>query len=158
MADWQAIKAEYITTDTSYRKLAAKYGVTYNVIGEKSREEGWRALRDQHRAETMSTILDADKQSKADLARQLSDTAGKLLEKVGAFVERISPERVDTQEFRHISGTLRDIKEVLMIRSEADLREQEARIVNLQRQAEKVDHSENESVTVQLEGVEEYAL
>ena len=31
MADWQAIKAEYITTDTSYRKLAKKYDVTLIV-------------------------------------------------------------------------------------------------------------------------------
>ena len=32
MADWQAIKTEYITTDTSYRKLAQKHGVSYQAI------------------------------------------------------------------------------------------------------------------------------
>ena len=35
MADWQAIKTEYITTDTSYRKLAQKYGVQASVIEQK---------------------------------------------------------------------------------------------------------------------------
>lgn len=157
MADWQAIKAEYITTNTSYRKLAAKYGVTYNVIGEKSREEGWRALRDQHRAETMSNILDADKQARTDLARQLMETTGELLEKVKQVVENVIPERTEAQELKQISGTLRDIKELLMIRSELDLREQEARIENLRRQAVQADASGG-SLTVELEGgLDEYA-
>ena len=32
MADWQAIKTEYITTDTSYRKLSQKYDIGYQAI------------------------------------------------------------------------------------------------------------------------------
>ena len=38
MADWQAIKTEYITTDTSYRKLAEKYGVSRVQIGTVGKE------------------------------------------------------------------------------------------------------------------------
>ena len=38
MADWQAIKTEYITTDTSYRKLAQKYGISHVQIGNVGTE------------------------------------------------------------------------------------------------------------------------
>ena len=48
MADWQAIKTEYITTQTSYRKLAQKYGVSRVQIGNVGRDEKWVELRRQH--------------------------------------------------------------------------------------------------------------
>lgn len=47
MADWQAIKTEYVTTTTSYRKLAQKYGVHYNAIANKAKQEGWISQRNQ---------------------------------------------------------------------------------------------------------------
>lgn len=46
MADWEKIKAEYITNaNTSYRKLAEKYGVHYKTISSKGKDEGWAELR-----------------------------------------------------------------------------------------------------------------
>ena len=36
MADWEKIKAEYITTDISVRDLAQKHGVHYTTIGKKA--------------------------------------------------------------------------------------------------------------------------
>ena len=39
--DWLALKTEYITTDTSYRKLAKKYGVTAQAIYYKGKAEEW---------------------------------------------------------------------------------------------------------------------
>ena len=45
MEDWLKIKTEYITTDTSYRKLAEKYGVHYQTICSRSKAEGWVLLR-----------------------------------------------------------------------------------------------------------------
>jgi predicted xylose isomerase-like sugar epimerase len=44
---------------------------------------------------------------------------------------------MDTQGMKHISGVLKDVKEIYMVKSDADMREQEARIKNLQKQAEK---------------------
>jgi hypothetical protein len=56
-----------------------------------------------------------------------------------------------SQEFRHLSATIKDLKEIQMIRSDADMAEQEARIRNLQKQAEKED-KEKPSITITLEG------
>ena len=41
MADWNAIKTEYITTDTSYRKLGEKYEINYKVIADRGKAEKW---------------------------------------------------------------------------------------------------------------------
>ena len=59
MADWQSIKTEYITTDTSYRKLAQKYGVSYVQIGNVGREENWVELRKQHLDKTLTKSMNA---------------------------------------------------------------------------------------------------
>ena len=59
MADWQSIKTEYITTDTSYRKLAQKYGVSRVQIGNVGRDENWVELRRQHLDKTMTKAVNA---------------------------------------------------------------------------------------------------
>ena len=41
MADWNKIKTEYLTSDTSYRKLAQKYGVNAITKAKKVRKEVW---------------------------------------------------------------------------------------------------------------------
>ena len=41
MADWSKIKTEYITTDTSYRKLAEKYGVSASSLMQVAAREKW---------------------------------------------------------------------------------------------------------------------
>ena len=46
--DWTAVKTEYITTDTSYRRLAKKYGVSATQIGNRSRAEGWIEERERY--------------------------------------------------------------------------------------------------------------
>lgn len=39
--DWTAIRAEYCRGGTSYRKLAAKYGIAYVKLARRAKEEGW---------------------------------------------------------------------------------------------------------------------
>lgn len=150
MADWQKIKTEYITTNTSYRKLAEKYGVNHTSIGKRAKEEHWVQLRRQNNDKTQAKILDAIGNRQVSRAVRLQSVADKLLDKVEAIVDGCEPEDMDTQSLRHISATLKDIKEIQMIRSEADMREQEARIANLQKQTQKDDQTG--TVKVILEG------
>lgn len=151
MADWQAIKTEYITTDTSYRKLGEKYGIHYKVISERGKDEGWVELRSQHRDKTLSNTLDAISNKQVERAANLISVADKLLEKVKSLLDGDTEFLSDTQSMKHISGVLKDIKEIQMIRSDADMREQEARIANLRKQAEK-EENQNRDVTVTIEG------
>ena len=147
-ADWQKIKTEYITTQTSYRKLARKYGVHYNAIANRAKQEGWVSQRDQFCDETVTKAVTAISEQQVERAAKLMGVSDQLLEMVK---QAIIDGGIDTQGMKHLSGVLKDIKEIQMIRSDGDLKEQEARIANLQRQAQK-DDSKSGTVTVLLEG------
>ena len=148
MADWQKIKTEYITTDTSYRKLGEKYGVTYSVIGERARTEGWVEQREQFRNKTLTKSVNAISNKQVDRTANLISVADQLLAKVKSLLETDAEVLSDTQSMKHISGVLKDIKEIQMIRSDADMREQEARIENLRRQAQKDDDGADVTVVI----------
>lgn len=45
MADWLAIKAEYISTGISLRDLAEKHGVSFSSLGKKAMRERWKDER-----------------------------------------------------------------------------------------------------------------
>ena len=53
-ADWAKIEAEYITTDTSYRKLAEKFGIDQATIARKAKKEDWISKRQQHVSKTQA--------------------------------------------------------------------------------------------------------
>ena len=100
MADWQAIKTEYITTDTSYRKLAHKYGVSYQAICHRSKEEEWIAAREQHTNKTVSKAIDKISSKKADKMARIDDLADKLLEKLEQAITEL-----DLQLYKHTDKT-----------------------------------------------------
>lgn len=149
MADWQKIKTEYITTQTSYRKLAKKYGVHYNAIANRAKQEGWVSQRDQFCDETVTKTVTAISEQQADRAAKLMGVSDLLLDMVKQAIKNGG--NMNTQGMKNLSGVLKDIKEIQMIRSDGDLKEQEARIANLNRQAQN-DDSKSGTVTVLLEG------
>lgn len=154
--DWQSIKTEYITTDTSYRKLAKKYGVSYTTIGEKARKEDWQKEREQFRDKSLSKTLRKIAEGQAKRASRLQTVTDKLLSKIEKAVDLIDMDVFDTQAIRQITASLKDIKEIQMIRSEADMREQEARIKNLQRQADKDEDATSDINVTFAAGPEEW--
>ncbi len=152
MADWnwEAIKTEYITNSkTSFRKLADKYGLHKDTIWKKAKDERWDELRRQHIDNTQTKILEADTEQKVDRATKLQTVADKVLNMVEAYIEASDPTAIDTQSMKHISGVLKDIKEVQ--RTSKDLEEQDARIAKLRREAEKEDDQQRD-VTITIEG------
>ena len=148
MRGWDKIKSEYITKGTSYRKLAEKNGLSYKAIADKGREEGWVELRNQYLIKTTSAIVDATAAQDVDRATKLQTVADKVLNMVEAYIEASDPIEMDTQSMKHISGVLKDIKEVL--RSPKDLEEQDARIKKLRKEAE--EESQDKEIKVTMEG------
>ena len=61
---------------------------------------------------------------------------------------------VDRAGLRHLTAALKDLKEIQMIKSELDRREQEARIANLQKQADVHDEDKGKTVIVTIAGGE----
>ena len=157
MADWQKIKTEYITTDTSYRKLAQKYGLDQATIAQRGKKEDWVSIRKQKASETQAKIINAVEDRKVDRAAKLLDVADLLMEKVRQRIEAVDALEMGSQEFRHLSSTIKDLKEIQMIRSDADMREQEARIANLRKQAEGDDPGNKEIKVTMAGDIEVYS-
>ena len=149
MADWKKIEAEYITTETSYRKLADKYGVDQATIARRAKKHDWVSKRQHHADKTQAKILTADTQKKVDRVGRLMTVADKLLMKVELAVDQEGP--ISAGAIKNLSDALKNIRETQMIRSEQDIREQEARIAKLQMEAQKVDNDKS-SITIKLEG------
>lgn len=153
MADWENIKAEYLTTETSYRKLAKKYGVNATTIAKKASKEGWQSQRQQQATKTLSKMLAADTKQKVDRATRLKTVADKLLDKVEALVEEDG--FLSAAAIKNLSDALKNIKEAQMIRSSRDDAEQDARIAKLQREAQKdADDGKDKTVHVIIAGGE----
>lgn len=150
MEDWLKIKTEYITTDTSYRKLAEKYGVNYSVIGARARAEGWVEERAQFIHKTHTKTLEEISKNQAKRAAQIYKVADKLLLKIEAKADGKSP--IKEKDIRALTAALRDLKEIQNIRSDLDRQEQEARIANLRKQA---DPEQKETATLIVEGLPE---
>ena len=90
MADWQKIKTEYITTDTSYRKLAEKHGVNPTTIAKRASKEGWQSERQQQASKTLSKALAADSKKKADRLTRIQDATDRLLDKIEQAITELN--------------------------------------------------------------------
>ena len=193
--DWNKIKTEYVTSDTSYRLLAEKYGVSRVQIGNVGKKEGWVELRRQHLDSVLTKGLEKETEKAANRLARVNDLTDRLLDKIERAImeldlqiarnvtktkvieynNELRPDKptkeiveekesveeistiVDRQGLKQIASALRDIKEVQGFKSEADKQEQEARIANLRKMAEK-DESKNEPIQVSMgEELEDYS-
>ena len=155
MADWQAIKTEYITTDTSYRKLAQKHGVNVTNIAKKASSEGWVEQRKQYANKTQAKTIEKISQQEANRAAKMQTVADKLLLKIEAMVDR--PEPLTEKAIRSLTAAVKDLKEIQGVKSYLDEQEQKARIAHLQKQADS-DNGSKEPIRVIIgSDLEEYS-
>lgn len=148
--DWKTIKAEYIAGGTSYRKLAEKYGVGYQAICRKSQVEGWISLREQHENKTVTKTLEKVSEKQADIGSKILDVADKLLDKLSATIEMVDV--IESQSLKHYTSALKDLKDIKGFKSDADMREQEARIKKLIKDAEANNDTSDKEISVVIEG------
>ena len=149
--DWKRIKAEYIAGGTSYRKLAEKYGVSRSKLQAVATREKWVDLKSQTQAKTESKLVESISDKESKKATDIVDVADKLLEKISTLIDTVK----DTQGIKHISSALKDIKDIKGFKTDADMREQEARIAKLHKEAEKVDDSDVTEIEVTFNAGEE---
>ena len=152
MADWQAIKTEYITTDTSYRKLAQKYGISTTQICNVGRDEKWVEQREQYLNKTTAKTIEKISKQEANRAARIYSVADKLLNKIEAMVDSERP--LDTKGIRALTAAVKDLKEIQSVKSALDEQEQMARIANLNKQAQKEDTQADSIEVVFLAGEE----
>lgn len=154
--DWNKIKAEYIAGGTSYRKLAKKYGVSFSTLRGVAEREKWTDLRTQaqHNADTKLVETIGDKNGTYSVS--INDVADKLLKKITDMLDGEYSSALGSQSIRHLTSALKDIKEIKGIKSDIDLKEQNARIDKLRKEIE--GEKTDTSITVTFgEDVAKYA-
>ena len=159
VVDWNVIKAEYIAGGTSYRKLAEKYGIDRNQIADRGKSEKWVELKRQTLDKTQTKLSDAISDSAAsdaaEAVRLINESALsmlKLIAREAAEQREMTESKVNTY-----SRALKNLKDVLDIKSQNDIDEQQARIDNLRKQAAK-DETDKDVQFVIGDDLEEYAV
>lgn len=148
--DWDKVKSEYIAGGTSYRKLAEKYGVSFSSVRWHADNEKWTDLKAKAQQKADTKIVEKIGGQKASRSAKLSTVADKLLDKIQDLLETMPV--LDTQSVKHLTSALKDLKEVKGIKSDIDLREQEARINKLQREADRDQDDNNKVISITIEG------
>ena len=87
--DWQTIKTEYVTTETSYRKLSVKYGISVTAIANKAKEEKWVEQRKQFLNNTFTKTVAVASKKKVDRMTRIMDASDRLLEKLEKAIEEL---------------------------------------------------------------------
>ena len=153
--DWNKIKAEYIAGGTSYRKLATKYGVPFSNLKNIAIKEQWTQLREQAKNRTDTKLVD-------NIGRQnakIDDTYFRCVEKLMKKAEELIDNTPIWQptNLKDMATTMKYLKECKGVKSEADMREQEARIAKLQKEAQEDDTKETEFKVTLVGDLEEYS-
>lgn len=78
--NWAAIKTEYLTTKTSYRKLAEKYGVHKDAIGKRAKAEGWQTDRQMQTDRVTTKTLEKIADKEADRLARLIDATTRAID------------------------------------------------------------------------------
>ena len=150
--NWTKIRYEYITSSVSYRELANKYDVSFNTLSKRAKREGWSDRRKNNDDKLTAKALDAYNSREVERRKGLMETADILLNIVNKIL--VMTEDLEPKDVRVLSAALKDLKDVK--NTDADIREQEAKIRNLEKQASE----ENPVVSVEFkmpEGMEDLA-
>lgn len=153
--DWNQLRQEYIADESmSYRKLAQKYGVSVDAIYKRSKKENWQEQRKQLKEKTITKSIENISKNRAAAVGKYDKMVGKIAGKLERAIEAVDPK--DTTAIRRLTASLCDLRELLGVKSDADSREQEARIANLRKQADKEDDTAQEIEITFAAGPEEW--
>ena len=172
--DWNEIRTEYISTETSYRKLAEKYDVPVSTIFKRAKKENWVDLKKQNEDNLVAKTLETCSEMQVERLKRIQTATDDLLSKIEQAITELNivlntktkktkvieynnyerPDKptkeiideeievvetssiVDRTGLKAIASALKDIKEIQMLKSDADMREQEARIAKLHKETE----------------------
>ena len=150
--NWVKIRYEYITSTISYRELAAKHHVSFTTLSKRAKREGWADRRKNNDDRITEKALEKFSEEEVVRRQNIIETANTLLDRVDAIL--MMHAELDPKDVRTLAAALKDIKDCK--NCDADIREQEAKIRNLEKQA----NEESPVVSVEFkmpEGMESLA-
>ena len=153
--DWKKIKAEYIAGGTSYRKLAEKHGVSFNTLKTHAVEEQWHKLRQQKDKKATTKMLETISEKEAKIDDRYYRLVDKLMQKAEETIENTPVWSING--LKEMATAMKYLKECKGVKSAADIREQEARIAKLQKEAME-EKKDNEIQIIIAPDAEDYSV
>ena len=98
--DWNKIKQEYISGNTSYRKLAKKYGVSESTLSKRAMKEKWSVLKDAAEQESNRRIIKVVVNKQRKRMERLQNITDELLNKAEQAVKEL-----DIQLYKNVEKT-----------------------------------------------------
>lgn len=162
MPDWAVIREAYITGDDGLRTIAEKHKVSFNTLKDRAKRESWGESRRKYREDmgqpatprvtpraphhnTPPVVYVPGEQQRENVSR-LFGVSEKILDKI----EQMLPECERIGQIKDLTIALKNIKEIQMIKSALDEREQMARIERLK--AESKEDNKLEPIEVVFVG------
>lgn len=105
MADWVAIKTEYVTGDISQRKLAEKYGVSLRAVANHAKAEEWAQQRKQHCDNVAMQVQQKSAEKISDAESEIAAIKARARLKIWAEIERrmgSPPDEMEGADFRRM--------------------------------------------------------
>ena len=148
--DWNALKTEYITTSISYRKLAEKHNISFDTLKYQAKTDKWYQARQEFRHNVTTKSLAEAAEKEVDYKSALYDLAYKVARQLNDMTDQYTVSELSAIGIkpRDITGAIKDLEDALHVKSASDIKEQEARIANLRKNAETEDTSKEIKVTI----------
>lgn len=117
MADWVAIRMEYLTTQISTRDLAQKHGVSYSTLRKRAEKEQWTQKRAEQERKTAALVaqktMEAVSDVQADRITQLitgGQRSAELL--LGRLEQMAASGKIKTYEVKAITEAFKNIRDL----------------------------------------------
>ena len=124
--DGEAIASEFIKGDESLRELAKRREIPWSTVRDRAQREDWVGRRLDARMEGDAAALETE-------AERLLRVTDKLIRRAE---ELIDGRELGARELNELMRALKSAKEIKMLRSALDLREQQARVRALEEKTE----------------------
>lgn len=118
MADWEAIRREYVSTDISTRALAEKHGVPYGTLRNRSVRDKWAEAREAHRSKVGAECERKSVEKISDAESEIAAIRSRVHLKLMQEVERqtnalMQSDECDSYELRRIVQSYRDMSDIV---------------------------------------------
>lgn len=158
--DWDIIRQEYITTNTSLSALTAKYGVRERTVQDRCAKEGWVQQRKDFSAQIVAKTLEkaADKiaGNQADILAKVLTCAEIGVDKALVLLSgslRASDLEHIVNSLRVIEGLARSIQGILTVQEEHRIHIENERLKMDRQRAEAFDP--DSEIVIKIEGASE---
>ena len=126
--NWKQMKEEYASGGTSYRQLAARYGVSYSAVAKRARAENWAGLKQEQTFQNGAPSAEETR-----MPARIEAIADKLLERVSELVDIMV---MDTHGVKQLASALKDLRDIKAYDSEIALRRAKLRKLEQEMAAE----------------------